>query len=185
MGSLKENGKVKETVILVLKDAKTGKVERVVDCGPNIVTNAGDRYYAQRGAGETPTHTFGTGRMVVAKSYTVAAAKTATFGRFVLQSTAGSQTYWGRKTFASGYPKTSDSDTDNTSRTADGVTYKRVYTTSQANGTIKALGICRPNGATNSNGQLLSFKTLTAAQTVVKTSSLTLTVYITHVFNGI
>jgi hypothetical protein len=185
MGSLKEKSKLTESIILVLKEAATGKVVRVVDAGPNIVTNAGDLYYAQRGAGETPTYTFGTGHLVVAKSYTVAAAKTCTFGRLVLQSTAGSQTYWGRQNFASGYPKTNDSDTDNTSRTTDAVTYKRVYTTAQANGTIKAVAVCRPNGATSSNGQLLNFKTLTAAQTVVKTSSLTLTVYVNHVFSGV
>lgn len=180
MGSVKEVRKVKETVVLVLKEAKTGRVVRLVDCGPNIVTNAGDRYYAQRGAAETPTHTFAQGMLVAAKSYTVAAAKTATFGRFVMGGT-----YSGRQSFASGYPKTSDSDADNTARTADGVTYKRIFTTSQANYTIRAVGVCRPNGATNSNGQLLSYKTLTTAQRVQKTSSLTLTVYITHVFNGV
>jgi hypothetical protein len=184
MGSLKEQSKVRESVLLVLKEAATGKVVRVVDAGPNIVTNAGDLYYAQRGAVETPTYTFNKGMLVVAKSYTVAAAKTCTFGRLVLQQTMSAATYYGRQSFASGYPKTADSDTDNTQRTADGVTYKRIYTTSQANGTIKAVAVCRHNGATSSNGQLLNFKTLSAAQTVVKTSSLTLTVYITHVFTG-
>jgi len=187
MGSLKEKSKLTESIILVLKEAATGKVVRVVDAGPNIVTNAGDLYYAQKGAGETPTYTFNVGMLVVAKSYRVAAAKTCTFGRLVLQTFggAGAQTYYGRQLFASGYPKTNDSDTDNTSRTADAVTYKRVYTTSQANGTIKAVAVCRLNGATNSNGQLLNFKTLTAAQTVVKTSSLTLTVYVNHAMNGV
>ena len=185
MGQVKEPNKVKETVILVLRDAATGKVERYIDCGPNIVTNDGDRYYAQRGASETTTYTFGTGRIIVAKSFIATTSKTNTFGKFVLQSTVSAQTYWGRQPFASGYPKTNDSDTDNAARTADGVTYKVVYTTAQANGPIRALGVCRPTGKTLTKGQLLSFKTLGPSQTLTKTSSLTLTVYVTHVFNGI
>jgi hypothetical protein len=175
--------KYKEQVVIVTKDALTGKVLKRIECAPNIVTNEGDKYYAQRGAAETPTYLFNSaGQMVVAKSYTVAATKVATFGRFVLS------TYTGRKTFDSGYPKTHDSDTDNTGRTADAVTYKRTYTTSEANYTIKALGICRRNAttaATSASKVLLSYKTLSAAQQVTKTSSQTLVVYINHTFNGV
>lgn len=176
--------KFKEQVVIVTKDATTGRVLQRVELAPNIVTNEGDKYYAQRGAAATPTYTFNAGMMVVAKSYTVAATKVATFGRFVGLTT----TYSGRKTFDSGYPKTADTDTDNTGRTADAVTYKRTYTTSEANYTIKALGICRRNAttaATSASKVLLSYKTLSAAQQVTKTSSQTLVVYINHTFNGV
>ena len=176
--------KYKEQVVVVLKDAATGKVLMRHELEPNIVTNEGDKYYAQRGAASTPSYTFNKGMLVVAKSYARAATKVATFRDF--KGIATSLT--GRQSFDSGYPKTNDSDTDNTGRTADAVTYKRTYSTSQANYTIKALGICRfqatSNGAANSR-VLLSYKTLSAAQQVTKTSSQTLVVYVNHTFNGI
>lgn len=172
----------KESIILVLKDAATGRVERVVKTEHNIVTNAGDLYYAQRGAtlGALPTHTFYKGMMVVAQSGIIT-AKTRTFGAFKNMNA----TYTGRQSFATGYPKTNDSDTDNTGRTTDSVTYKRVYTTAQANYTIRFVGICRHNATTNSNGQLLSYKSLTPGEYVTKTSTQTLTAYINHNFLGV
>lgn len=175
--------KIRSTVVLVLKDAKTGRIEAFRDCGPNIVTNAGDKYYAERAAAQTPTRTFNVGMLVVAKSFTVAATKVATFGRFVLGGT-----YSGRKTFDSGYPKTADTDTDNTGRTVDAVTYKRTYTTAEANYTIRAIGICRKNATTAAaagSRELLSYKTLSAAQVVTKTSSQTLVAYLNHLFTGV
>ncbi len=176
--------KYKEQVILVLKDAATGKVLMRHECEPNIVTHQGDKYYAQRGAASTPTFTFNRGMLVVAKSYARAATKIASFRDFLGIATS----LTGRQSFDSGYPKTNDSDTDNTGRTADAVTYKRTYTTAQANYTIRALGICRTgatsNGAANSR-VLASYKTLSAAQTITKTSSQTLVTYINHTFNGV
>jgi hypothetical protein len=174
----------KEQVIVVLKDAVTGKVLMHRELEPNIVTNVGDSYYAQKCANSTPTYTFNKGMMVVAKSFLRAATKIASFRDFNGIAT----TLTGRQSFDSGYPKHNDSDTDNTGRTADAVTYKRTYTTAQANYTIKALGICRKgatsNGASTSR-VLLSYKTLSAAQQVTKTSSQTLVVYVNHTFNGV
>jgi hypothetical protein len=186
MQTLTEKAKYKERVVLVYQDAATGKVVRIIEEGPNIVTDAGDKFYARRGAGETVntnSFPFHEGNMVVARSMSVTGAskKTATFGRFIGMAS----TYTGRKSFESGYPKTADSDANNTARTADGITYKRIYTTSQANYTIGAVGVCRNGATTNSSGQLLAAKTLPTASKVVKTSALTLTVYITHVFNGV
>jgi hypothetical protein len=186
MAALLEKSKYTEKVILVYHDALTGRVVRIIEADPNIVTHAGDKYYAKRGAGSTAftsVGTFQTGRLVVAKSMTVtgAAKKSATFGNFI----GVTASYTGRKTFESGYPKTADTDTNNTARTVDGITYKAIYGTAAANYTIGAVGISRPAGATNSNGALLSAKTLPPGSKVLKTSSLTLTVYITHVFNGV
>ena len=72
--------KYKEQVILVLKDAATGKVLMRHECEPNIVTHEGDKYYAQRGAASTPTYTFNAGMMVIANSYTAAATKSPRLG---------------------------------------------------------------------------------------------------------
>lgn len=181
----REVNRVKETIVLVTKDAETGQTLSVQEVGPNIVTNAGDLYYAQRGAASVPTYTFNLGEFVVAYSYTRTVAvhgKTCTFGRFAGFVTYG---YSGRKTFESGYPKTNDTDTDNTGKGTDVVTYKVIYGTSEANHVIKAIGVCRNGATTNSNGQLLSYKTLTAAQQVTKTSAITLTAYLNHTFNGV
>jgi hypothetical protein len=184
----KEGMKFKEQVIVILKDAKTGKVVKRVEQGPNIVTDYGDEYYAEMGAGEVPSLTFAIdGMMVVANSFTKGAAtfgKTARFSFFVLSPAAS---YSGRIAFDSGYPKTSDSDTDNTGRTADAVTYKTTYGTSAANTEIQAIGICQINATTAAaapTSKLLSFKTLSAAEKVTKTSSQTLVVYINHTFLG-
>lgn len=189
MATVAEKSKFKEAVILVVKDAATGRTLRIVDCGPNIVTDHGDKFYARRGAGETVntnSFPFHTGQMIVAKSLNAAGAgankkSVASFGN-IISASFGS--YSGRQSFESGYPKTADSDTNNTARTADGITYKRIYTTAQANQTIRCVGICRNGAQTASSGQLLSVKTLTTAQGVIKTSALTLTVYCTHIFLG-
>lgn len=182
----KEGMKFRETIVLVLRNAKTGKIELHKEIGPNIVTNAGDRYYAQQATGsETPTLTFNAGQMIVAASFTVAATKVATFGRFRLGTFGGSITYNGRQTFDSGYPKTADTDTSNTGRTIDGVTYKVTYGTSDANTLIQALGICRMSATTGVKTTLLSYRTLAVADQVTKTSSQTLTVFVNHVFNGV
>lgn len=185
----REVTRFRETCVLVLKEAATGRTVRVVDCGANIVTDHGDKFYARRAAGETVntnSFPFHTGQMIVAKSLNAAGAgankkSVASFGNII---SADFGSYSGRQNFASGYPKTADSDTDNTGRTADGVTYKTVYTTAQANQTIRCIGICRASATTNSNGQLLSVRTITTAAHVIKTSSLTLTVYVNHVFLG-
>jgi len=171
----------------VVKDPITGRVLQRVEVGPNIVTNFGDKYYAQRGAVEAVTRTFSGGMMVVAKSFGAgsgAPSKTSTFRGF----TGIATTLTGRQAFDATYPKTNDSDTDNTGRTADAVTYKRTYTTLQANYTIKALGICQ-NGCSSGSAagvrELLSAKALTAAQQITKTASQTLVVYVNHTFLGV
>lgn len=125
--------------------------------------------------------------LVVAKSFGAgggAPGKTSTFRQF----TGIASSLSGRQRFDSGYPKTNDSDTDNTGRTADAVTYKRTYTTAQANYTIKAIGICQLNCSSGSAAgvrQLLSAKTLSTAQQVTKTSSQTLVLYVNHTFLGV
>jgi hypothetical protein len=178
----------------VVKDEATGKVVLRREIGPNIVTTFGDKYYAQSAARNssnafvaTPSITFHRGMLVVAKSYgngSGAPGKLSTFRGFTGIATSLS----GRQSFDAGYPKTGDTDTDNTGRTADALTYKRTYATNQANYTIKALGICQylaSSGSAAGIRQLLSAKALTAAQQVTKTSSQTLVVYVNHTFQGV
>ena len=185
--------RLKEFVVLVVKD-DNGKVIRREEIGPNIVTTFGDKYYAELGGRNsgnaflaTPAITFYRGMLIVAKSYGAGAGapgKLSTFRGFTGIATS----LTGRQSFDAGYPKTADTDTDNTGRTADALTYKRTYTTAQANYTIKAVGICQFKASSGSAAgvrQLLSAKTLSAAQQVTKTSSQTLVVYINHTFQGV
>jgi hypothetical protein len=170
-------------VILVLKDAATGRVERVVE-SHNIITNDGAEYYAENGTNSVPTYTFFKGKLALASSYKAAEVATATLGLL----TFGSGTS-GIRNFDSGYPKTNDSDTDNTGAGVRVATYRRTYTTAEANFTIKALAICR-NGATTNPAasatlrKILNYITLSAAQQITKTSSQTLKAFVNHTFSG-
>lgn len=88
----------------------------------NIVTNDGDVYYAQRGAGESPTNAFD--RLVLASAGTP--AKDADYSDFTpIGSTL--------KAFSGSYPKTGDDDADNTGAGADIVTYLAAYTKADFN----------------------------------------------------
>jgi hypothetical protein len=174
----------KDNVIFVLQDAATGRVERVVR-GANIVTNDGAQYYAQRGANATPTYTFNAGRLALASSYNATEAVTRTLNNLIF--TSGTT---GIKTFDSGYPKTNDTDSDNTGSGVRVVTYRRTYATSEANFTIKALGIVRAGWTTNPSGsaslrKILNYLTLSAAQQITKTSSQTLKVFVNHSYTGV
>lgn len=170
-------------VLLVLQDAKTGKTIRTVHA-KNIVTNDGAEYYAEQGAGETPTYAFNNGKIALASSYFAAEAVTNTLGLLTFSDITGIQS------FASGYPKTSDSDTDNTQAGARVVSYYHLYTTSQANFTIKALAIVRSNYtlstdvASNSLRKILNYLTLSVAQQITKTSAQVLKVFVNHAFSG-
>ena len=109
--------RIKELVVLVVKDPATGRVIRREEIGPNIITTYGDKYYAQRGANGTVTRTFSAGMMVVAKSFQIAVpGKTSTFRQFTGIATSLS----GRKAFDATYPKAGDTDTDNTGESVEG-----------------------------------------------------------------
>jgi len=82
----------------------------------NLVTTAGDTYYAQRGAGAAPTNAFGLGEL----SSAGVPAKGATRAAFT--PIAATQ-----KTFTATYPKTADADVDNTGAGANVVTYQWAY----------------------------------------------------------
>lgn len=177
--------RVLTNVILILQDADTGKTLRVVEAH-NAVTLAGGEYYAERGAAETPTYTFNAGKMALASSYRQAESVSVarTVNDLVFTTLSGVQVFDG------GYPKTTDSDTDNTGSGVRVITYRRTYTTSQGNFTIKALGIGRNGFTTNPASSaslrvLLNYVTLSVAQQITKTSSQTLKVFVNHTMSPI
>ena len=96
--------------------------------GLNIVTNAGDLYYAQNGAGEAHTVSFhDIGGMLLGTSDT-APAKTDTSVTTKLGSSSG-------KAIKSGYPKTNDADAQNTGAGTDIVTWTYEWAAGEDTGT--------------------------------------------------
>jgi hypothetical protein len=180
----RERSGIHGNVLLILKDAATGRVEKTV-FAENKVTNDGLEYYAESGTNSVPTYTFWAGKLALASSYqTLEASGGATATLNMLIFTSGTS---GIRNFDSGYPKTNDTDSDNTGAGVRVATYRRTYSTSQANFTIKALGICR-NGATTNPAasatlrKILNYLTLATAERITKTSSQTLKVFVNHTF---
>lgn len=103
--------------LLVLTNHKTGEVRRI--WGRNIVTDAGDTYYAQRACTEAPTNTFA--NLYLATAGPVAVGKTDDYSDFTV--VAGSS-----KAVTATYPMTDDADVDNVGAGVDIVTWLFTYT---------------------------------------------------------
>jgi len=140
--------------------------------GANIVTDAGDRYYAEKACGQTPNKDFAAGGMRLGTGSTAPAKADADVTTFV----AGSG-----KAVDATYPKTGDADTDNTGAGLDIVTWRVSYATTEAN----SAGI-------NEGAVVDNITTPTAAHchwlfaaSFTKTSTDTLKVFVNHQFNGV
>ena len=183
----KERSVVPDNIVMVLKDSAMGRVKQIVktslDGTHNIVTNAGNRHYAQRGAASTPAYLMTT--MTVASSIRAASAG-ATYGDF--RNQVNVSTVLGAQLIDSGYPTTSDSDVDNTGADSDVVSWLRTFSTTQGNGTIRAVAIHQTGAAATPGAQTTTQLLLNAfalAVSVVKTSSDTLRVFVNHTFLGV
>jgi hypothetical protein len=140
----------------------------------NIVTDQGDRYYAEMAMGQTPTVNFkaagsglrlGTGTGTPHKDHTD-----------VTTFLAGSA-----HAIKSGYPKTNDNDGDNTGAGVDIASWIYEYLTSEGNGADIAEGAIADDRTTPT--ALVSHFLFAAPFT--KTSADTLKVIINHQFNGV
>jgi hypothetical protein len=96
----------------------------------NIVTDEGDKYYAQNAASESPTNAFGVQVMCSAGT----PAKGADYADFTAIS--GST-----KAHTATYPKTNDGDSDNTGADVDIVTYLVSYTKADFNDAAISHGV--------------------------------------------
>jgi len=163
---------VKGKIAIVLEN-REARTRRVIEAR-NIVTDAGDKHYAQRAAGETPTDAFQTGRLVLSTTGNAP-------GKASIYSDLTGVVSGSLKAFDGTYPKTADGDTDNTGAAIDSITYRTSYITSEANAagiTRLAITIASPVGGS----PLLMYATVTS---FTKTSSDTLKVFVNHNFNGI
>jgi hypothetical protein len=159
-------------VVVVLKRAdgekKIWKYEDI-----NIVTNEGDRYYAQRAAGETPTNNFNT--MYLGNGTQPTWTKTSNYGTLT-GAISGSA-----KTVASGYPKTNDTDPDNTGGGVDVVTWKFSWAKADFSATGINQAVISISGASSTSPILTGFN-MTPFD---KTSNDTLTIFVNHSFEGV
>ena len=144
---------------------------RRLHAGSNIVTNAGDEHYAERGAGETPSIAFASGGLRLGSAAT-APAKTDTDVTTFIASTA--------KALSATYPKTNDADSDNTGSGVDIVTWLFEYGKPDFNANGIAEGAI-VNNTTTPTAALTHFLFGAAFN---KTADDTLKVFVNHEFLG-
>ena len=155
-------------VVAVLQNVETGKKRYFL--GANIVTNDGDTYYAQEGAGEATDDSIAGMRLGTDNT---AATKSDTD---VTSFLAGSG-----KAIDGTYPMTDDSDGDNTGAAVDSVTWRVSYTTSEANGA----GIYEGAIVDNISSPTMALTHWVFGASFTKTSSDTLKVFVNHNFLGV
>lgn len=137
----------------------------------NIVTDAGDIYYAQQGANETPTNDFSFFEMASAGT----PAKGANRDSFTMIGSS-------LKTEASGYPQTNDQDANNTGAATDAVTHKVSYTAGDGVFSNISHGIITVTGATTGSPILAGWA---FGSTFTKDGSTALDVFVNHTATGV
>lgn len=171
---LKELLSRKVNIIAILKD-KDGKELERHECH-NIVTDEGDKYYAQRGAVETPTNAFSS--MYLGDVSSSAPAKGNDFSDLNEIGTPDDT----EKLVKATYPQTADGDSDNTGAGVDIVTWTFEYTAGDGNWSNITDGMITIPSATGSNPILTHFEFSGAFN---KDSSTTLKVIVNHQANGV
>lgn len=158
-------------VLAVLTSRKGGQL---LIPARNIVTNAGDQYYAQSSAGEAPTNDFDAAAAGLRLgSATTTPTKTNTDVGTFLAGTG--------HTLDAGYEKTNDDDTDNTGAGVDIVTWRFSYGTSEGNANGIAEGAIADDRVTPT--ALLTH--FLFGSSFNKTSGDTLKVFVNHTMNGV
>ena len=163
---------VQENITIVLENTRTKK-KKIIKAH-NIITNKGDVYYAQLGAGEAVDDDF-THENAGLRLGTGSAAPEKTSGDVTTEASAG------RMAVDAGYPKTDDDDGDNGDAGTKVVTWRYSYTTAQGNiENIRELAIV-DNRTTPTAA--LCHALFDAAFT--KTDSDTLKIFVNHSFLGV
>ena len=171
-------------VVAVLTDTRTGKVKTVKR--RNLVTDAGDLFYAERstlrtsGAPVTPvptnfTDTNGDADMEMELYDNTGSAPAKANNR----SHLGTVITNSLQVMDSGYPENDNQDAANTGKAVDAVTYRVSYTTANANGSIDDVILTNPTPGA-SEPIIMHADGLA----VTKTSNDTLVVYVNHLFAG-
>lgn len=143
----------------------------------NIVTDAGDVYYAQRGAGEAPTNAFAIMELFTGREVAATPAKSDNRGNYDANAIAGTQ-----KAFDATYPRSNDADADNSGAGPDVTTYLTSYTKADFNDPAISHGIIT-NAAPGASEPILSGFQFAAP--FAKTADDTLKVFVNHQKNGV
>lgn len=160
---------VHHNVIAVLSDH--GGRRPLAILGKNIVTNAGDLHYAQKGAGESVTNAFGVLELCSAGT----PGKSADRSSFTTIAST-------EKAHDTGYPQTSDGDADNTGSGADIVSYLTSYTKGDFNASGISHGIIT-NATPGASEPILTGYAFSSSFN--KTSDDTLKVFTNHEQSGV
>jgi len=159
-------------VIAVIENVKTGH-KRIVH-GVNIITDKGDKFYAQMACAETPDDDFdgASSGLRMGSDNTTPVKANNDVGTF-LAGTAHA--------LDGGYEKTDDDDPDNTGKGIDIITWRYSYLTSEGNADAIIEGAIVDDKVTPT-GALCHFLFAAAFD---KTASDTLKVFVNHTFNGV
>lgn len=179
MVAINENIGIRGNVVVVLTDVRTGAKRTHVS--KNIVTDAGDLYYAERGVKTAvPTNfTDGSGNFdAIVELYKGASAAPAKGND---RSDLATLVTGSGKAMSSGYPKVNDADADNSGAGADIITYLAEYLTTEANDT-DIVDVCITNPSPGASEVLLQHAEFAAA--FDKTANDTLKVFINHSLTG-
>jgi hypothetical protein len=160
---------VKENVIALVRHAD-GTVTRYK--AHNIVTNEGDKYYAQKACGETPTYAFA--NLVLGSTATPSTGKTSTYASITAIASTS-------KAKSSGYPKTNDDDANNTGAGVDIVTWKHAYSAGDFTAASVTEGVITTSGASGTDPVLNHFA---FASGFAITATDALTVFVNHEMSG-
>ena len=141
---------------------------------PNIVTNAGDLFYAQRANQEVPDNLFHVGGLVLGLNGN-APSKTSIYSD--ITSIVPSSF----KNLEPGYPLRNDQSPSNTGKGKNTITYKFKYLSNEVNSANMnrlAITVQNPNGSS----QLLMYAIIPL---ISKSAGQILTVFVNHNFNGV
>lgn len=161
---------IEADAFVVLTNHKTGEI-RIIS-GRNLVTDEGDKFYAQRACAETPTNDFASLYLATAGPGTP--GKTDNYSAFTVAG--GSE-----KAKSAGYPKTNDDDSDNTGSGVDVVSWKFEYTTGDGPFTGITHSFVSMAGAGGTDPILNSYEW---GELWGKDSSTSVKVFANHIING-
>jgi len=151
----------------------SGKKIKDIIFGSNIVTDEGDKFYAQEACAETPTYAFD--RMFLASAGPATPAKTDIRSAFTDISGSEKQKY-------SGYPKTNDGDSDNTGAGVDVISWLFSYATTDGN--WSGITHAYVTYATPPAGAVL-LSSIKFAAAWAKDSNTSAKVFVNHTENGV
>ena len=160
----------KHDAVLVLTNNNSKKVQYIP--GANIVTTAGNTYYAERSCEQTPTNAFA--NLYLADAGPEPPVVGDNYGSFTVVAGSG-------KAKSAGFPKCPDTDVDNTGKGATVVSWKFEYATGDGPFTAISHSFISISGAGAAEAILNSYKWASAWS---KDSSTTAVIYTNHTMLG-